>query len=304
MSEIIVVGCLSIVFVLFFGFLRNKKPIVQVALILSLVASSLTLSAPSTSYAASYPKSTVAATIAKEVDGDSIYAMLNHKSVEIRMLLIDTPETHDPRKPVEPFGPAASAYAKKMLPVGSKVRLQKGVAGHRYDKYHRLLAFIYTSKGSLYNYLVVKRGLARVAYIERPNTQHLASLESAQSYAKSRKLGIWSRKGYVTASGYNYSTKNTTSAPKSSVAASHGLSVRRGQNASVTVKTKRGAHGTIKVSYKSGNSKAKGLKPKTAGSIGKITWTWRVGTATTPGIYKVMIQVGNKTSTQYLHVSN
>ncbi|CAM3130999.1 thermonuclease family protein [Sporolactobacillus spathodeae] len=303
MSEMILIGCLSLISVLFLGYLQNKKPILQVVLIISLVASSLTLSAPIVSHAAFYPKGTVAATIAKEVDGDSIYVTLNHKTVEIRMLLIDTPETHDPRKPVEPFGPAASAYAKKMLPVGSKVRLQEGLAGHRYDKYHRLLAFIYTSKGSLYNYLVVKQGLARVAYIEPPNTQHLASLESAQSYAKSRKLGIWSRKGYVTASGYNYSTKKTAAAPKSSSSTAHGLSVKRGQNASVSVTAKRGARGTIKVYYKSGISKAKGLEPKIAGSSGKITWTWLVGTATTPGTYRVVIQVGNKTSTQYLRVS-
>lgn len=91
MSEIIVVGCLSPVFVLFFGCMRNKKPILQVTLILSLVASSLTLSVLSTSYSVSYPKGTVAATIAKEVDGDLIYVTINHKTIEIRMLLIDTP---------------------------------------------------------------------------------------------------------------------------------------------------------------------------------------------------------------------
>lgn len=145
------------------------------------------------------------------------------------------------------------------------------MAGHRYDNYHRLWASIYTSKGSLYNYFVVKQGLARVAYIKPPNTQHFANLESGQSYAKSHKLGIWPRKRYVTASGYNYSIKNTTSVPISSVAAAHGLSVIRGQNASVTVKTKRRARGTINVYYKSGISKAKGLKPKTASSSGKIT---------------------------------
>lgn len=270
------------------------------------IFSSLTLSQPTSIHAAAYPKGTVAATIAKEVDGDSIYVTLNHKKIEIRMLLIDTPETHDPRKPVEPFGPAASAYAKKMLPVGSKVRLQEGVAGHRYDKYHRLLAFIYTSNGSLYNYLVVRQGLARVAYIERPNTQHLSSLESAQTYAKTHKLGIWSRAGYVTANGYNYPTtaakQSATPTNKQSSSVSRGLSVKPGQDASVTVAAKRGERGTIKVYYKSGISKAKGLEPKIAGSNGKITWAWLVGTATTPGTYKVVIQVGKITSTQYLHV--
>ncbi|RLL47159.1 hypothetical protein D8M04_07925 [Oceanobacillus piezotolerans] len=33
---------------------------------------------------------------------------INGKTEDVRLLLIDTPETVDPNKPVQPFGPEAS----------------------------------------------------------------------------------------------------------------------------------------------------------------------------------------------------
>ncbi len=272
-----------------------------VTLAFSLILSSSLVAAPAVTQAASYPKGAVAATIAKEVDGDSIYVRLHGKKVEIRMLLIDTPETHDPRYGVEPYGPTASAFAKKELPVGSHIRLQEGVKGHRYDKYHRLLAFIYTARGHLYNYDVIRAGYARVAYVYKPNTQHLSSLRAAQNAAKKKKLGIWKIKGYVTTGGYRYQV-HTLKKPTTAYRISGGLTVSRGQYASVTVAAKKGTKATIKVYYSSGASKAKGLGTKYAGSNGKITWKWRVGTNTKKGKYRVVIKIGGKSITKYLYV--
>ncbi|MFB5191687.1 thermonuclease family protein [Alicyclobacillus fastidiosus] len=105
----------------------------------------------------------------------------------------------------------AAAFAREELPVGKHIFIEEGKPGYTTDKYGRLLAFVYLNQDNMYNEDVVKRGLARVAYIDPPNTQHLSALEADQSYAKSKHLGIWSIPGYVTASGYDLSAVKQSS---------------------------------------------------------------------------------------------
>ncbi len=64
---------------------------------------------------------------------------------------------------------------------------------------------------------------------------------------------------------------------------------RPGADVTATVATKAGAACTIVVRYKSGPSKAKGLTKKTASGAGRVSWTWRVGTNTTPGSWPVTV---------------
>lgn len=260
-------------------------------------------------------------TVAKEVDGDTIHVtMPSGKNEDVRMLLIDTPEDVDPYKPVEPFGPKAAAYAKKMLPIGKHIYLQEGKPGYKRGKYGRLLAFVYRTPNDMYNKDAVKKGLARVAYVYPPNTQHLSALKKSQQYAKSHTLGIWGIPGYVTPDGYNLSIAcdwaRKHGYPDSGCGSSGGsggptanlhilsshLNVRPGGEASVTIKTKPGATGRIEVDYKSGPSQAHGLENKTADHSGQITWQWEVGTHTTPGNWPVHISAGGSTVTTTLKV--
>ncbi|GGE31278.1 hypothetical protein GCM10011391_07440 [Pullulanibacillus camelliae] len=308
----------------------------------------------------SIPSYLVTATVSKDVDGDTIHVNLKGKDEPVRMLLIDTPETHDARKPVEPYGPQASKYAQEKLPVGKKIYLQLGKKGAERDKYNRLLAYVYLTPKDMYNLDVVKKGLARVAYVYEPNTAYLSDLKAAQDEAKSKHLGIWSMAGYVSKNGYSltkscswaksngYSTagcsaatqtkksstrstatlttqtkqavtksspktrtqtastvkKHSTPTKKSSTppTVTGSLDVSHGQMASVTVKTSPGTSGTIAVYYNSGPSTAQGLTNKTAGSDGTITWTWKVGTRTSPGRYKVEIHVAGKSINKTLVV--
>ena len=264
----------------------------------------------------SVPSNLVPATVSKNVDGDTIHVKLKGKDETVRMLLIDTPEDVDPYKPVEPFGYTAANYAKSVLPVGKHIYMQLGKKGYERDKYHRLLAYIYLTPTDMYNKDVVKKGYARVAYIYKPNTDYLSDLQSAQNYAKSKKLGIWSISGYVTSSGYSltkscsyaksnsYSTAGcgATSSKGTTLSSTKGLNVKHGDEASVSVKTKPGARGTIEVDYSSGPSKAAGLGPKTADKSGNITWSWRVGTSTKSGNYPVIIKVNGSTIKKTLTV--
>ncbi|MBS4172261.1 thermonuclease family protein [Bacillus sp. FJAT-49736] len=164
----------------------------------------------------SLPKGLITATIIRNVDGDTVHVSIKGKDEDIRLLLIDTPETHKPGTPVQPYGPEASAYAEQELAVGTKVKLEEGVKGHERDKYGRLLAYIYLPNGKMYNEEVVKKGLARVAYIYEPNTKHLKELKNDESYARKHKLGIWSIPGYVTDRGYNMDAKGAAHTVSSS----------------------------------------------------------------------------------------
>src|SRR3990172_8035631 len=59
--------------------------------------------------------------------------------------------------------------------------------------------------------------------------------------------------------------------------------VSPGDDASITIQTAPNASCSITVIYKSGPSRARGLFPQSADSRGRVAWTWRVGTRTTPG---------------------
>jgi hypothetical protein len=48
----------------------------------------------------------------------------------------------------------------------------------------------------------------------------------------------------------------------------------------------------ITVSYKSGPSKAAGLTPKRPSALGRISWTWKVGSSTTTGRWPIVVSCG------------
>ena len=82
----------------------------------------------------------------KVVDGDTIHVNSNGQKLKIRMTGLDTPETVDPRKPVQCFGLEASAQAKTILG-GQQVYLETDPSQDAVDKYGRTLAYIWTPPG-------------------------------------------------------------------------------------------------------------------------------------------------------------
>ena len=65
--------------------------------------------------------------------------------------------------------------------------------------------------------------------------------------------------------------------------------IRHGADATIVVATAPKAACTITVIYKSGPSRAQGLIPETADARGRVAWTWRVGTRTTPGTWPIVV---------------
>lgn len=60
----------------------------------------------------------------------------------------------------------------------------------------------------------------------------------------------------------------------------------------MTIHTKPKTYCTIAVIYKTGASHASGLEPQTSDANGDITWTWMVGTRTTPGTWPIVVECG------------
>ncbi len=65
--------------------------------------------------------------------------------------------------------------------------------------------------------------------------------------------------------------------------------ITAGTKATLVARTSPGASCTITVVYKSGPSSAAGLGPATAGANGDVSWTWTVGSRTTPGSWPVTV---------------
>ncbi len=74
-------------------------------------------------------------------------------------------------------------------------------------------------------------------------------------------------------------------------------------DATLTISTTPGANCSIVIHYKSGPSKAKGLVPKVASSSGRVSWTWRVGSNTTPGRWPIVVTCAKGTNSGELKTS-
>ena len=98
-------------------------------------------------------------TVLKVVDGDTIHVSANGQKLKIRMIGLDTPETVDPRKPVQCFGLEASAQAKTILG-GQSVYLETDPSQDTIDKYGRTLAYVWTASGRLFNLDMIADGYA------------------------------------------------------------------------------------------------------------------------------------------------
>ncbi|WP_317645875.1 thermonuclease family protein [Sporosarcina sp. GW1-11] len=142
----------------------------------------------------------LAVTLVQIIDGDTIKIMYNGKEQNVRYLLIDTPETNHPQLGKQPFGDEAKQRNIELIHSG-KLEIEFDI-GQRYDKYDRLLAYIYVDGKSVQETLL-EEGLARVAYVYPPNIRYLDTYEKAQAKAKEQKLGIWSIENYATDTGFN-----------------------------------------------------------------------------------------------------
>ncbi len=120
------------------------------------------------------------------VDGDTIKVS---ELGTLRLIGIDTPETVDPRKPVQCFGKEASNKAKSLL-TGKKVRLEFDSTQGRLDKYGRTLAYVYTEDGLFFNKEMIEQGFAHEYTYSTPY-KYQTEFKNAQKEAQEAKEGLW-----------------------------------------------------------------------------------------------------------------
>jgi micrococcal nuclease len=126
--------------------------------------------------------------VERVVDGDTVVLDGGEK---VRLLGIDTPETVDPRRPVERFGKEASVFARSLLQ-GRRVRVETDVEPR--DRYGRTLAYLYLEDGTFVNLRLVEEGYASASR-HPPNVRHAGLLRDAEKRAREMGRGLWSDRG-------------------------------------------------------------------------------------------------------------
>lgn len=126
--------------------------------------------------------------ISRFVDGDTIVVNMNGHDESVRMIGIDTPETHKPNTPVQCYGPAASAFTKNLIGT-QKVRLESDPKSQNRDRYDRLLRYVYLPDGRLVAEEILKNGFG-FAYTQFPFTKSDAFI-AAEKEAETAKKGLW-----------------------------------------------------------------------------------------------------------------
>jgi micrococcal nuclease len=151
------------------------------------VAPSADAPAPSASPAATViPPTGEQAQVTRVVDGDTIEVLMGGATHKVRYIGIDTPETVDPRRPVECFGHEASERNRQLVE-GRTVELEKDIS--ETDQYGRLLRYVWV-EGEMVNATLVREGYA-VASTYPPDVKYQELFLNLQREARDAGRGLW-----------------------------------------------------------------------------------------------------------------
>jgi micrococcal nuclease len=121
-------------------------------------------------------------------DGDTVIVDMGGVEEKVRFIGVDTPETKDPRKPIQCFGKAASAFTKNLIG-DQPVKLESDPTNTNRDRYGRLLRYVYLPDGTFVNLEIIKQGYG-FAYVSFP-VQKLEEFKAAQVEARTNNRGLW-----------------------------------------------------------------------------------------------------------------
>lgn len=121
--------------------------------------------------------------VTRVIDGDTIELQGGRR---VRYIGIDTPETVDPRKPVQCFGPDASERNRQLVE-GKTVELLRGIEDM--DEYGRLLRYVFVD-GIFVNAELVTEGYAR-QYGFGPENRFQQVFVQLEQYSISKHRGLW-----------------------------------------------------------------------------------------------------------------
>ncbi len=121
-------------------------------------------------------------------DGDTVVMRMEGKTYRTRLIGIDAPEMGQ-----KPWGRKAKKHLREIIKAsGGMVHVETDIT--KYDKYDRLLAYLWLDDRTLINELMLKDGYA-VLFTIQPNSKHMDRLKKAQYAARENRSGIWGPKG-------------------------------------------------------------------------------------------------------------
>ena len=176
---------------LFFMKRNHKIALTIVALLLSLVSAAWNERYPEANFPESPAEDSSATStiqVIRIVDGDTFEVSIGGAREKIRMLGIDTPESVDPRRPVQCFGKEATKKLKELIE-GKNIELVADMTNDDRDKYDRLLRYVKRDDGLDVNAEMIKQGYA-YAYIKFPFERRAEYLK-LQTAARSGGVGLW-----------------------------------------------------------------------------------------------------------------
>lgn len=127
--------------------------------------------------------------VLKVVDGDTIQVDIDGENQVIRLIGVDTPESVDPRKPVQCFANEASKKAKEIL-LDKKVFLESDSSQDDKDKYGRLLRYVFLEDGTNFNKMMISLGFAH-EYTYKVPYKYMDEFKESEKTARESKQGLW-----------------------------------------------------------------------------------------------------------------
>jgi micrococcal nuclease len=126
--------------------------------------------------------SSSSAVVARVLDGDTIVLTSGE---HVRLVQIDSPE-----KGSECYGEAASALTRRLLPPGTRVRIEPDPSLDRVDRYGRQLAYVWTGDEDV-NLRLVREGAAGVWFFDGKRGRYANALLQAAERARADRKGLW-----------------------------------------------------------------------------------------------------------------
>jgi micrococcal nuclease len=135
--------------------------------------------------------STTVARLLRVIDGDTVRVRQGGRETAVRLVGIDTPETHRPGSRVECGGRQATAHLKRLVRPGERVELVPHPTRARRDRYGRRLAYVELRSGRDLARTELRAGWATVyAYHHRPFAR-MAHYRAAARAARDEHKGIY-----------------------------------------------------------------------------------------------------------------
>jgi len=135
--------------------------------------------------------------VTRAVDGDTLVL---ENSERVRLIGIDTPEMHESNKlnrdaqrsgqdveAIKQLGRESYEFTKKLVE-GKRIRLEFDV--ERFDKYKRILAYVYLEDGTFLNAKIVGEGYASLMTYP-PNVKYADEFSKLYREAREAKRGLW-----------------------------------------------------------------------------------------------------------------